>query len=58
MHDEKYVFLYIFLMNFDIFWMCVVVVCDDLVYEWGVSAGGFQSICCCFCTRVFMNDIP
>ena len=31
MHDEKYVFVYVFLMDFDIFWMCVVVVCDDLV---------------------------
>ena len=23
-------------------------------YEWGLSAGGFQSICCCFC-NVFMS---
>ena len=27
----KNMFLYLFLMDFDIFWMCVVVVCDDLV---------------------------
>ena len=29
-------------------------------YEWGVSSGGFQSICCCFCRRnctyVLRND--
>ena len=24
-------------------------------YEWGLSAGGFQSICCCFCSRVFKS---
>ena len=24
-------------------------------YELGLSAGGFQSICCCFCSRVFMT---
>ena len=29
-------------------------------YEWGVSSGGFQSICCCYrrrnCTYVLRND--
>ena len=56
MHDEKSFCLYVF---FDGFWYFLdVCVCGLwwFGYEWGVSAGGFQSICSCFCRRVFMND--
>ena len=50
----------VFLRNSDIF--CDVCDCGLrwFGYEWGVSSGGFQSICCCFCRRnctyVLRND--
>ena len=31
-----------FLMDFDIFWMCVVVVCDDLVMNGGFPLEDFN----------------
>jgi len=49
----KIVFFYLlfFLRNCDIF--CDVCDCGLWFgYEWGVSSGGFQSICCCFCRRI------
>ena len=47
--------LHFFSIDFVLFWMCVVVDCDDLAMNAGLSAGGFQSICCCFCSRVFKS---
>ena len=51
---HKYVSFVHFLMDFDFF----LDVCGCGLwwfgYEWGLSAGGFQSICCCFC-NVFMS---
>ena len=52
-------YLLFFLRNCDIF--CDVCDCGLWFgYEWGVSSGGFQSICCCYCRRnctyVLRND--
>ena len=55
MHDEKYVcFVHFF------WWVLFFLdVCGCGLwwfgYEWGLSAGGFQSICCCFGSRVFTS---
>ena len=53
-------FSIVFLRNSDI--LCDMCDCGLrwFGYEWGVSSGGFQSICCCYCRRnctyVLRND--
>ena len=58
----KIVFLFFYCFSQEFWFFCDVCDCGLrwFGYEWGVSSGGFQSICCCYCRRnctyVLRND--